>query len=239
MNKKEIEALRRHAHETAIKIHERSLQDLIEEQRIYIEQGRSVGYEALYTNSSGARSAAWFKKTGKAFFTGKAFSCVAAALTHPDIGMGAGHFNTVTIQNTEQFIFTSLMRDLWQNIRYQLTLLEDPRVLTRAIVTENSLKETSQSTLKAAIREFVAISGGQLPPDTEILLGGAFFIDDILVRKLQRNVLAFLQAVNIKIPSQNIHFKLGEETGVLYGGVNHPNFNQPGFYNLYHFQPVR
>lgn len=58
--------------------------------------GLENNFETLSTNTRGGRSADWFAETGKGFATGIADMCIACAVAHPFIGIGAAHNNTIT-----------------------------------------------------------------------------------------------------------------------------------------------
>ena len=74
------------------------------EAKIAAVSASARGYETLTTDKADARPAGWFIQTGRAFSSGIASSCIAVAVSHDWVGMGAAHRNITGVEDIIQKI---------------------------------------------------------------------------------------------------------------------------------------
>lgn len=200
------------------------------EEQAYLKLGNQRQFASLHTNDQGSKAADELHRKDQAFYTGFASSCFAAAVTHPDIGIGAAHYNTVTREDLERYVIENLSGK--RTTTELMRLMHDPNALLNAMVTPASRIITLEKVVGSAIKQFKTLSHGELPPDSNILVCGGFYVNPNEALQLEATVAN----LGYNLP---IYSKLGTDNGVMYGFPSHPFFKQVGFYNLRSFVPKK
>jgi len=229
------EQLRRIALKLVREIIAADKQRLSQEQEIYKQIGNRYGFTSLTTNSSGSRSLQELTHGHQAFYSGLASSCLAAAIVHPEIGMGAAHFNTVTPQDVENYVVENLSGR--RTNEQLLELMNDPVALLNAMVSAQSRVATIQRAVDLAAGEFLKLANGTGPMGTTLLLCGGFYVHPHEVGKLIDTATITLNPRMFSDPVRVIS-RLGTDNGIMFGFPQHRLFRGIGFYNLREFEQV-
>lgn len=208
-----------------------------EERRHLNKIGLEAGIESLGTDDRGNRSEKELAERGLAFATGVASRCLAVAVVHPDVGIGAAHINPVSSTATIEYLSRRIDKE---PLTLDLLFNNDPdRVMQ--IVGEERLRTVTRTTINQALTEFRSIPDGPqyIPSDTSIHITGLNFITPSIKEGVLQTALETLHQVvqeqqqgtgrrtNIKISEH-----LMENGGTIYGGKNHPEYSVPSYYRL-------
>ncbi len=208
-----------------------------EERRHLNKIGLQSGIESLGTDDRGNRSEKELAENGRAFATGVASRCLAVAVVHPDVGVGAAHTNPVSSTATIEYLSRRIDNE---PVTLDLLFSIDPdRVMQ--IVGEERLRTATRTTINHALSEFRNIQDGPqyIPSNTSVHLTGLNFITPSIKEGVLRTALETLHQVvqeqqqgtgrrtNIQISEH-----LMEDGGTIYGGKNHPEYNVPSYYRL-------
>lgn len=205
------------------------------QERAKLERLRStLGFESLGTDQEGRCSSEQLAMGGVAFATGEAVVCLAVAITHPEWGIGAAHYNPLTSQRVEEGIAKKLYGDL-----------EDERtthgIRPHPMITDGDLASHVALTINRALGQF-----SQLHPDEHVLPDGTtfhmiglnFLSPDYADATLEFARGEIGKAVHAKLVGTgsmtNVHISphLGESGGIIYGGTNHSEYSEPRTYIL-------
>lgn len=206
---------------------------LADEQERSIAWGRENGVDTLTTDSSGTRSADWFRQTGKAFATGIASTCFAFGIAHPEIGMAAAHLNTVTHDDITAAIIRNLRNPQFRDALRTLPDAERHQLL----VSPRSLGNTVAKALDSAFAEFGSITAGGIPQEGTIMFTcGLNWLNPQDIDRVDQGVLSFVRSQPLMNDGQflgrsrGINFQsfLGQSGGVIYGG----QYRNPSFYQI-------
>lgn len=207
------------------------------EQRVNREIDEKAGMESLTTDTKGHRDIAWFRQTRKAFATGVGKFCVAVAVTHDEIGMGASHRNTYT-----ETVFRHHVKRALEDKNYRERLRTDENLSLNA-VTPTILNSTVSLALYEALGEFAIMTDDHLLPKDGTILSvtGIEFLTperrSMAETFIQKNVgeSPYLHNPTPRGVSRKVglKFNLGERSGILYGALEHPNiaYRKPIFYD--------
>lgn len=211
----------------------------IEKERV-AQRDLRLGWQSLTTDTQGKRSREWFDSTGLAFATGQAIHCVAVAITHPEVGMGASHRDALTSADRKRFLIKSLegpdvsgiAQSFWNSVAVE------------EIVPPRRLKRVISLAINETFLQFGRLcqeNGSPIPKESvKIFLGGIDFLDTDGAREMEVFSLEKIQ----RHPSLHDGSLLGQERnlglaihfgkpfGVVYGGPNHPEYSKPAFYVL-------
>lgn len=212
---------------------QKSRRTLQEEKVRVAEEARAGGFESLTTDTKGARSRQWFEETGLAFSAGWATRCIAVAVWHPDIGMGAAHRNTFSLKDFERVIRARLKE---QNPLALISALS-----SRPDTPEASFKAHLQTAVNDAFYQFEGLfrQGGitTFPSQgTDILWIGCDFLDPakqaLYNQFIQGEVIPSIPLLHdgrAKLTGRNITLSphLGKAGAIITGGPNHPLYPGP------------
>jgi len=199
------------------------------------------GFETLTTGDQGGRSREWFDREGLAFATGFATSCVAVAVSHKDIGMGASHQLTFRPRDCKRVMKQCLESE---DFKRRLEVFGDPDRMSREMRSPNSIKQVASLAINGALGEFAALCREQ---DTMIPVKGVEIglrgIDYLEPDEAER-----MRSFAIKVVSGNPNLNdgsllgrtrdlrmdcsFGEAGGIIYGGPSHPKYNVPRSYTI-------
>lgn len=201
------------------------------EVEMYRIRGLREGFVSLVTGDIGLFSLDALRRQRKAAYSGLGRSCIVAGFSHPDVGIGIAHLNTVNRQN----MTTSMLRDfdleLAEHVAKHDALQQDAGALIRSIVSPQSALETAISALEHAREQYLTLTQGKFPSNTLVQVCGACFLQKRDSRILTGEVQRSLQQ---KRSTRSLHFasRIGTENGVVFGYRGHPKFPRTGFYDL-------
>ncbi len=195
-----------------------------EEKANIYELGRKNGMESLTTDTSGHRSAEWFRDSGKVFATGVASNCLIVAITHPNVGMAASHRNSV---------HEDILRKVFRSIADGSMHSYGSRAIDE-MLTMGDLDDLVKKTVGEAVKEFAQLNQSELTPEqlSIVVTGLDFttvsmrpFITDAfqtgLYSALGDDIFSSLRGEPFQA---QIRTGIGE--GLLYGGAHHPNYRE-------------
>ena len=214
-----------------------NLAKVVSDQEIEIVQEASGrhGVDFLTTDTSGARSVEDLEMM-RPFATGIPSRCVVVAVVHPEVGIGASHKITANNAFLKRFIERNIVD---QNFQEKLAAMSRSKQDLLA-TPPASLKQTVSQAFNQAVIEFRdLIPGDPLPKENlNILVAGMSFLED--------NKIADVEEAMQGIIGRNVHFndgmilgrsrkinlqtRIGKEEGVIWGGPNHQELNEPVFY---------
>lgn len=195
------------------------------------------GVESLGTDSQGNRSERQLAESGRAFATGVASRCLAVAVIHPEVGIGAAHYNPITPTVMTNY----LARRINQGIISDDLLINPNPDRVMEMVGTSGLQNITRQTISRALTEFKGIEDAPqyIPTDTQVILTGLDFISsegrEVVINTTLDSIHSVVQGqqkgtgnrTNIRITEHVM-----EPGGTLYGGVSHPIYAQPAFYKL-------
>lgn len=188
------------------------------------EHAAANGYETLTTDTKGARSAEWFERTGKAFSTGNASSCIAVAVIHEDIGMGASHRNYSDVDITVDRYIRALLNP-------QLATNPDWMRANSSIRNPRNLDKVVAQAVNEAFEEFNGLNPVFPQRNTVVAVCGSSELEPPLIKRLRRLVASTIETQPLRGVGTEIRYVdySGKKGDIIYGGKNHPSFYLPSF----------
>lgn len=196
------------------------------ERRILGERARGFGFETLTTDTRGHRTAEWFGKTGLAFSAGMASNAFAAAVYHPEVGIGASLVNAKTVEDVvEVYVRASRILDNGIPIGEKSYITPSP----------DNLSSRAGLAVREAFEEFALAGQGRVPAEgSEVIVYGMEGLPSPLASVINGSIARTISSLPLlsQCGVRNVRFTshlglIGDQ--LVYGGKNHPQFSFPRF----------
>ena len=199
------------------------------ERKAFARMGRIGRFDALTTDTKSAKPVRWMQQHRRYFSAGRASTCLAVAVIHAEVGIGASHRTSVSPGDLVDAMVRTARDAQYAHFVEQMTRAQRIRL----IVSQETLYQTVRVTVGEAIGEFLSVRRSKEPTPTEnivIIPYGLFYLDTPSAIAVTQNIEecvrehpAFRNTSSLTVSH------VGHMGELRYGGPGHDLYSTPQF----------
>lgn len=198
-----------------------------------LEVARQEGYEILFPDTKGGKSARQLAETGIPFSLGTALPCIVVGIIHEKVGIAGAHHLTVTAADTFAAYQRALREPLFL-LQYRST--NALRQIYRLVAITEKYHQIVAKTTEEALEEFATLAAGDLPTTgIQVFSYGMWYTLPAELPSLNRTIRSTIANSPFmrkqRIPIANIGFTnwIKSAGELIYGGPTHSLYPNPTF----------